>query len=106
MNSKQARPGPVRSDFADDPEMRELVEMFVADMPGRVEQMERLFEGRQIDELQRLAHQLKGAAGGYGFGAISEAAGDLEGSIKGLEEAEALRGQIEELIDLCKRASA
>jgi HPt (histidine-containing phosphotransfer) domain-containing protein len=106
MTRKQLPTGPVRSDFADDPEMRELVELFVADMPERVQQMSRLFAGRQIDELKRLTHQLKGAAGGYGFGMISEAAGELEGSIRSQKQVESLRDQVNDLIELCRRVSA
>ena len=106
MTPNELNQGPIQSDFDGDPQMRELIELFVSQMPSKATQLSALFEGQQLDELQRLAHQLKGAAGGYGFGVISEAAADLERSIKAEAELESMRSQIDQLIDLCQRTSA
>lgn len=103
MNQNEVGPDPIQSDFDGDPAMRELIELFVSEMPAKATKLSELFEEQQIDELRRLAHQLKGAAGGYGFGVISEAAAKLEQSIKSLEEAEQMHEQVEALIDLCQR---
>ena len=69
----QAGP-PLLSDFASDPDMLELVEMFVAEMPQRVAAIEKAVSDSDTASIASLAHQLKGAAGGYGFGCITDAA--------------------------------
>jgi HPt (histidine-containing phosphotransfer) domain-containing protein len=66
------------SEFADDPEMVELVELFVAGLPAQMAKLEAAGAAGDHDGLRRLAHQLKGAAGGYGFPTITDAAGSLE----------------------------
>jgi HPt (histidine-containing phosphotransfer) domain-containing protein len=53
-----------------------------------------------------LAHQLKGAAGGYGFPTITQAAKDCEATAKDHENMEALDQQVRQLADLCRKASA
>jgi HPt (histidine-containing phosphotransfer) domain-containing protein len=69
---------PIRSIYADDPDMRDLVMEFVSEVPGRVRCLEEMLESADLTALQRLAHQLKGAGGGYGFPQITEAAAALE----------------------------
>ena len=103
MNKYEAGSEPIQSDFEGDPEMRELIDLFVSEMPSKASRLSDLFEGQQIDDLQRLAHQLKGSAGGYGFGVISDVAGELENALKTQSELENARSQVEQLIDLCQR---
>lgn len=103
MNTNEMGPGPIQSDFEGDPQMRELIELFVSEMPDKATRLSDLFEGRQIDDLERLAHQLKAAAGGYGFGVISEAAGELEETIRAQDELDRVRDQVDQLIKLCQR---
>jgi HPt (histidine-containing phosphotransfer) domain-containing protein len=69
---------PVRSEYADDESFRELLGDFVGTVPDKRRSMADLFRGGEIDELGRLAHQLKGAAGGYGFPEVSTAAALLQ----------------------------
>ena len=96
---------PVRSVFADDPEMRELVELFVQEMPARVGALRASWQAQQIAEIERIAHQLKGASSGYGFDVIGDAAARLESPLKGgADDLESIRNQFEQLIDLCSRA--
>ncbi|MDP6554248.1 MAG: Hpt domain-containing protein [Pirellulaceae bacterium] len=45
----------------------ELVEMYVDEMPDRIAALERAFDSGDMEGLQRAAHQMKGAAGSYGF---------------------------------------
>jgi len=90
------------SEFAGDPDMLELVEFFVGQMPERVRQLRQSFETGSLDELRTLAHQLKGAGGSYGFPQISESARRLEKQSEAAEFAEVRRG-LDDLIDLCNR---
>ncbi len=62
------------SDLADDPDMRDLVDQFLLALVDRVVTLEQLFVAGDVGGVARLAHQLKGAAGGYGYSTISDSA--------------------------------
>ncbi len=99
------------SDFAGDPEMQELVELFVSELPSRVSKLSATWQQAQLDEVKRLAHQLKGASAGYGFPAIGAAAGKLENSLRTLQTQDdasltSLKRELDQRIDLCNRAAA
>lgn len=68
----------VYSELGADPDLAELVELFVSEMPDRVALLNGQFAERQWEQLRRTAHQLKGAAGSYGFGGITPLAARLE----------------------------
>jgi HPt (histidine-containing phosphotransfer) domain-containing protein len=92
--------------FADDPDMTELVRGFVARMPARIEEMRAAAADPNGEELlRRLAHQLKGSAGGYGFPTITDAAGKVEDALKRGQREEALT-DLDVLLGLCRQASA
>jgi len=97
---------PIHSEFADDPDMCELTEAFLEEMEGRIDTMERAWKDGETASLGRLAHQLKGAGGGYGFPTISEAAGRLEAAIDGCKQIESIEYELMALLDICRRASA
>ncbi|MGH7242113.1 MAG: Hpt domain-containing protein [Phycisphaerales bacterium] len=100
---------PLRSRFAGDAEMVELVHEFVQELPRRVETLQGLLRGSHFDELRRVAHQLKGAAGGYGFPTISDSAGSVEKLLhNGVGQAQLndLQNRVDELVNLCGRAIA
>ena len=69
---------PIRSRFAGDEDYRELLEMFVEDIPERIAALQATLEAETWTEMRYLAHQLKGAGGGYGFDSLSQSAGVLE----------------------------
>jgi histidine phosphotransfer protein HptB len=73
---------PIRSVYEDDPDMREIVQEFVEDLKERTREIEQALANRSYDQLRTLAHQLKGAGGGYGFDAITDSAGQLEHALK------------------------
>ncbi|MEM9295699.1 MAG: Hpt domain-containing protein [Planctomycetota bacterium] len=60
----------------------ELVEMFVEDVPERIEQIESAVQAGDREALARFGHQLKGAAAGFGFPKITEAAAVVERACK------------------------
>jgi HPt (histidine-containing phosphotransfer) domain-containing protein len=86
--------------------MQELVEMFVGELPDRIDAIEKAIEEQNRASLGQLAHQLRGAAGGYGFPTISDAAELLESSAKAGKELETLRLQTLQLRELYSRSSA
>ena len=69
---------PLRSDFHDDPDMRDIVKFFLEEIPARLETMQNLLESGNRIEFWKMVHQLKGAGGGYGFQEISNSAAQLE----------------------------
>ncbi|MEN6449499.1 MAG: ATP-binding protein, partial [Thermoguttaceae bacterium] len=78
------RPGgdPVVSLLADDPEVAEILGGFVARLRGQTDAMRRALAERRLDELQRYAHQLKGAGGCYGYPFLTDACKTLEEAVK------------------------
>jgi len=78
LEPSEAGVPPLRSDFADDPDMAEIIDAFVAGLVGRAEALRVEVAGGRRAEVQHLAHQLKGAAGGYGFAPITAVSAELE----------------------------
>ncbi len=72
---------PIRSRFAGDPEMREIVAFFVAEVPRRLEELRAAWASGDRARVRTIAHQIKGAAGGYGFPEIGESAAMLESAV-------------------------
>lgn len=97
---------PLLSEFANDTDMLELVEMFVSEMPEKIEALNKCYNEQVFSEVQRLAHQLKGSSGGYGFPSLGEAAADLERTIKNEGTVTEINNALNKLVDLCNRASA
>lgn len=96
--------GPLYSSLASDPDLREIVGMFVEEMPDRVATFLDEFNASNWEGLRRRVHQLKGAAGSYGFQAISQCAAQLESAIRQREPEEKIRDAVDELLGMCNRA--
>lgn len=102
---------PILSEFAGDPDMAELVELFVSEMPARIESLSAAWNSGDVTTLKRLTHQLKGASAGYGFPTIGTAAAAIEDRLRTIgsdglgDQAAALASQVRELADMCKRVS-
>jgi HPt (histidine-containing phosphotransfer) domain-containing protein len=94
------------SSLGGDPDLGELVEMFVFEMPDRIDRLERQYETANWEELRRTAHQIKGAAGSYGFHEITPAAAKLEAAIKGRTGEDQITADLNELLDLCRSVRA
>lgn len=96
----------VQSEFADDPDMQELVELFVSELPERVAVLRSGLESNALDQVQRVAHQLKGASGGYGFPMIGDCAARVEAAVKTGAALEQIRRCVDDLAELCRRAAS
>src|SRR4051794_6436611 len=66
------------SALARDPELVELVELFVLELPDRLAALHFAADAGDLQEVARLAHQLKGAGGSHGFPHLTAAARLLE----------------------------
>ena len=105
-NESGASVEPLYSDLAGDEDMMELVEFFVDELQQRIDALKTAMQQSDESELKTLAHQLKGAAGGYGFPSISECAGDVEQGVMACEgDIASVTEKVEALINLCRRAS-
>lgn len=98
---------PLYSSFRGDPDMDEIVSEFVGELTAHVDAMCASFDTRDWEGLRTIAHQLKGASGGYGFESLGEAAASLETQLKHDErDLDILSREFETLASLCRRASA
>ncbi len=93
----------VYSRLGGDPDLAEIVELFVGEMPQRTATLLRHLDEKNWEGLRRAAHQLKGAAGSYGFEPISPCAGRVESAVRDGEPEERIRQSVFELVDLCGR---
>jgi HPt (histidine-containing phosphotransfer) domain-containing protein len=94
------------SEFAEDMDMQPLISEFLTELDERLAGMETLVRQGDFAELGRLAHQLKGAGGGYGYPAITQAAACLESAARGEAPGEQVGPAFTALAALCRRAIA
>ncbi len=93
---------PVYSSFADDEDFAELIEFFVEAIPERIESLRQGQQEQNWDQMKTVAHQLKGAGGGYGFEELSVHAAHLEQVCK-QNDIDSLEGALEALIEYMNR---
>ncbi len=94
------------SSLGADPDLGELVDMFVDEMPDRIDQLRSRGESGDFEALAATAHQIKGAAGSYGFHQVTPYAKRLETVARdGQCEAE-IKESLDELISLCSSLRA
>ena len=93
MSPLLASPEPLYSTLAAEPDLAELVQLFVDELPHRLQAIAHLVEREDYPAVARAVHQLKGAGGSYGFPAITAVAMHLEYAAK----SEAAHVQISEL---------
>lgn len=107
MASPSPNTSPLRSEYADDPDMAELVDLFVSELSDRIARLESGLAQSRLSDLKTLAHQLKGAAGGYGYPELSRVAGLLETQLiqdDALRGTAALARSVQDLVSICRRA--
>ena len=100
------RDGILISELADDPDMAQIIPIYVGRFPSKISLMNAYLAGNQLVELARLAHQLKGTGGGYGFPSISDAACRVGQQIQSKSDIQQIRNAVSELTDLRQQAIA
>ncbi|MEI8375025.1 MAG: Hpt domain-containing protein, partial [Planctomycetota bacterium] len=93
----------IYSQLATDPDLSELVDLFVQEMPDRINALEIQAQSRDWQQLTRTAHQIKGAAGSYGFLAITPCAARLESAARNGGQEEEILSTLDELLSLCRQ---
>jgi HPt (histidine-containing phosphotransfer) domain-containing protein len=94
------------SAFADDPEMAQLIEQFAGSLAGRIVLIESAHAAGDLAQLATLAHQLKGAGGGYGFAQITSAGESVESAISSGADATTLAATVSQLTAICREVLA
>jgi HPt (histidine-containing phosphotransfer) domain-containing protein len=106
MSHSRTQIPPIHSSLASDPLLAELVAEFVAEMPGRVARLRRQLDSQDWAALRRTAHQLKGAAGSYGFDPITPLAHRLEMVLAHGVEPKMIADAVHDLAAHCQRITA
>lgn len=94
------------SPLASEPDLAALVKLFVEEMPDRIDTLRDSVERGDRETLARAAHQLKGAAGSYGFPALTPTASRLEFAARNREPDLHVLELVNDLIELCQRCRA
>jgi CheY-like chemotaxis protein len=85
-----------------DPDYQKAIETFVDCLPGKIEEMKKAFEKRDLKDLAFKTHALKGLGGFAGFPIFTEKAKALEETVKA-EDYDRIREQLDEMVQLCMR---
>lgn len=93
---------PLYSALGADPDLGDLVDLFVEELPARMQTALQIAEQSNWSELARFAHQLKGAAGGYGFHQITPYATRLEAAASDGSNDDLIRQTLSQLVELCQ----
>ena len=93
----------IKSRFASDPRIMEIIPEFVDGLPLKVCTMMDSLESNDLDGVQKIVHQLLGACGGYGFAEVTEPARSVEQSIKAGKDIESVRAEINSLVAVVRR---
>ena len=104
MNETTSQTELLYSSLGGDPDLGEIVTLFVEEMPNRVATLLSQLETSDWEGLRRTAHQLKGAAGSYGFDVLTPSAAQLEDALRENEPEEQIRRAVDELVGMCGRA--
>jgi HPt (histidine-containing phosphotransfer) domain-containing protein len=104
MNNSQDNMQPIKSIYADDEVIAEILPDFVRNLPNYVDKI-RAATG-QGDRLAaaRVCHDLKGSAGGYGYPQISALAEELEVTLKSGGAMELAATLVEQIATQCRLA--
>lgn len=106
MTSNTANVEMLYSSFGDDPDLAELVEMYVQELPERLQSLHATAGQKDWPELARLAHQMKGAAGSYGFHQITPYAKQLELTARGTDSESEILAALSTLEEICRRCQS
>ncbi|MEX0677293.1 MAG: Hpt domain-containing protein [Pirellulales bacterium] len=106
MSPTRTQHSPIHSSLASDPQLGEMVEQFVAEMPSRVAWLQRHLDAGDWESLRRAAHQMKGAAGSYGFDRLTPHALRLETLLAKGAAVEEITAAFQELVAHCRRITA
>jgi HPt (histidine-containing phosphotransfer) domain-containing protein len=104
MNMSHESLQPIRSLFANDDVISEILPDFVRNLSGYVDKMRAAIERGDKVQAARVCHDLKGTAGGYGYPQISASAQLLEETLKTEAETTHQMLLVDQIATLCQQA--
>ncbi len=99
--TEQGVPETIYSEYADDEDLVDLIDEFAAGLGSDIKAMRKVMESGDLDGLHRLAHQMKGAGGSYGYPMLTEEGKMLEDAAKA-KDIEASTTALDKLEVLCQ----
>ncbi len=100
-----AEEGPLVSRLASHPKLGKVVAKFATRLPDRLDKMDEAADRGDLEELAKLAHWLKGAAGTVGFDDFTQPSRELE-SLANSGDVDAIASALARLRSLAGRISA
>ncbi len=94
--------GDISSFLVDKPDYHRTIDMFVNNLPDRINEMQNALDEGNLQDLAFKIHALKGLGGFAGFPIYTERAKSLEQSIQN-DDLSDVRQQLDELVQLCMR---
>lgn len=93
---------------AEDPEILELVELFVQALPGKIQSISEACTLANWDDVRAVSHDVKGSAGSYGYPSLSALAATIERHAKEKDVADipALIDKLAAMIEAVQRGIA
>jgi PAS domain S-box-containing protein len=101
-----AAEAPLYCEIDDSPEILAIVRAFADELPARAQAISEAERRGDLAEVAHLSHQLKGAAGSYGFQSITDAAAAVEWAATEGVGRDTLVRHADALAALCRRATA
>ena len=86
----------------EEPEFIDLVEKFVAELPGTIDKLHSSFRSHDWKQLQHDIHILKGAGGGFGYPQLTKLAANIEIQLRE-QYFSGIKITLQELGELCER---
>ncbi len=100
---RNLRGEPIYSEFEGDPAMRDVIDMFVADLPQRLRSLTTAICKNDTKESEIQIRALKASTGACGFGALSEIAIAIEDALIDGAEIETVQSNLKRFMRLCTR---
>ncbi len=95
---------PLVSSLAGEPDMVELIDHFVSELPARIAELKSATAASDVSAITQIVRSLKGQAGSYGFQVITELAAQIETLLRDSTDVEPVRKQLAALSQLCLAA--
>jgi len=99
-----AQGGSITSLLANNPDYHKTINLFVNNLPGRIEEMMYALDKNNLNDLAFSIHALKGLGGFAGFPIYTEKAKSLEKLLKD-KQIDKIRQQLDEMVKLCLRTT-
>ena len=96
---------PLHSSLPSEPILCDMVDLFVDEMPRRVEWMQASFDRRDWGALECAARQLASVSGSYGFEVLRPFAAELERAIRQRATVDEIAAALETLVAQCGRVA-